>query len=46
MPKKRTTEEFKKEVKKLTNDEYTVIGEYTGTNSKIKIKHNVCRIYI
>ena len=46
MSKKRTTEEFKEEIKKLTNDEYLVIGEYIGTNSKIKIKHNICRIYL
>jgi hypothetical protein len=44
MSKKRTTEEFKEEVKKLTGDEYIVIGEYIGTNSKIKIQHNTCRI--
>lgn len=40
--KKKTTEEFKQEVYDLTNDEYTVIGEYINSKTKINIKHNVC----
>ena len=39
---KKTTEQFKKEVKNLTGDEYTVLGEYSGANSKILMRHNVC----
>ncbi|AST99899.1 HNH endonuclease [Bacillus phage PBS1] len=41
MPKK-TTEMFIKEVYDLVGDEYTVLGEYTGTNNKIKMKHEKC----
>lgn len=40
--RKKTTEEFKKEVYELTRDEYSVLGEYVSSNEKIKIKHNVC----
>ena len=42
MSKKKTTEEFKEEVKRLTNNEYKVMEEYKGTNIKIKMKHNLC----
>lgn len=40
--KKRTTEEFKKLVYDLTGDEYTVLGEYTTTLTKIQMRHNKC----
>lgn len=37
--KKKTLEEFKAEVFDLVGNEYEVIGEYRGTNIKIKMKH-------
>lgn len=37
-----TTEEFKEKVYKLVKDEYTVLGEYTGLNKKILMRHNLC----
>jgi Zn ribbon nucleic-acid-binding protein/very-short-patch-repair endonuclease len=40
--KKKTTEEFKKEVFDLVKDEYTVLGEYINTKTKIKLRHNKC----
>lgn len=40
--RKKTTESFKQEVFDLVGDKYTVLGEYTGTNKHIRIRHNVC----
>ena len=40
--KKRTTEEFKKLVYDLVGDEYTVLGEYMTTLTKIQMRHNKC----
>lgn len=40
--KKKTTEEFKNEVYKLVKDEYSVLGEYINSHTKIKIKHEKC----
>lgn len=37
-----TTEEFKNKVYSLVQDEYTVLGKYTGANNKILMKHNKC----
>ena len=39
---KKTTNDFKKEVYDLVKDEYTVLGEYVNTNTKILMKHNKC----
>jgi len=39
---RKTTEEFKKEVYDLVNDEYTVLGEYINNKTKIKMKHKLC----
>ncbi|MGY6765683.1 hypothetical protein ACW73O_11670 [Faecalibacterium prausnitzii] len=39
---KKTTEKFKKEVYDLVGDEYTVLGEYKTTHTKILMRHNVC----
>lgn len=36
------TSTFKKRVLELTGDKYEVIGEYTGINKKIKMKHKIC----
>ena len=33
-------EEFEKEVKDLVGDEYSVLGKYINTKTKIKMKHN------
>lgn len=40
MTRKKTTEEFKREVFNLCGDEYTVLSEYKGNKVKILIKHN------
>jgi uncharacterized protein with PIN domain len=42
MPKRKTQEEFIKEVKERYGDEYTVLGQYIYTHTPIKLKHNVC----
>lgn len=39
---KKTTEEFKKEVDDITNNEYKVLGEYNGNKDKISILHTKC----
>ncbi len=39
---KKNTEQFKKEVCDLVGEEYTVLGEYKNSKTKIKIKHNKC----
>jgi hypothetical protein len=40
--KKKTTEEYKKEVYNKVKDEYTVLGDYINTNTKILHRHNKC----
>lgn len=40
--KKKTNEQFQQEIYDLVGDEYTVLGTYINTDSKIKIKHNEC----
>ncbi|MFW6377588.1 MAG: hypothetical protein ACOCZ5_02975, partial [bacterium] len=40
--KKKTTEEFKKEVYDLVGDEYTVIGKYINAREKIEMRHEDC----
>ncbi|MCM3252431.1 hypothetical protein [Priestia aryabhattai] len=42
MPRRKTHEEFVKEVYELVGDEYTVLGEYKNKRSKIAIRHNIC----
>lgn len=42
MGRKKTDEEFKKEVYGLVGDEYTVLGKYIKAISKLLIKHNKC----
>jgi hypothetical protein len=39
---KKTTEQFKKEVYELVEDEYEVLGEYHGAKEKLSMKHNIC----
>ena len=44
--KKSNTQEFKTKVYQLVKDEYTVLGEYLGTDHPILMRHNTCgRIY-
>ncbi|OJE17835.1 hypothetical protein A9490_13680 [Bacillus thuringiensis] len=38
----KTIEDFKKEVFELEKDNYTVLGNYVNTDTKIEIKHNKC----
>ena len=40
--KKKTHEEFVKEVYELVGDEYTVMGEYKNSKTKISLRHNIC----
>ena len=40
MAKRKTDEEFKKEVKDLVGDEYTFLQEYRTSKIKIKVRHN------
>lgn len=43
--KLKTTKQFLEEVKKIYGDEYTVLSEYINADTKIKVKHNICRKY-
>lgn len=38
----RDTEKFKREVYNLVGNEYTVLGEYNGSNNHILLRHNKC----
>lgn len=38
----KTTEQYKKEVKKLTENSYEVLGSYKNSHTKIKMKHKSC----
>ena len=42
MSKKKTLEEFKKEVYDIFNDEVEVLGEYINNNTKILVRFNCC----
>jgi rubrerythrin len=37
-----TTKKYKDKIYNIVGDEYSVLGEYKGTNSPIKMKHNKC----
>jgi hypothetical protein len=39
---KKNTEIFKQEVYDLVDDEYTVLGEYINSYTKILMRHNIC----
>lgn len=39
---KLTHDEFVERVKYLTNNEYSVIGKYIDSSTKVKMKHNIC----
>lgn len=40
--KRKTNEQFKREVYNLVGNEYTVLGSYHNADTKIKVKHNTC----
>ena len=40
--KKKDTKWFKNKVNEILGNEYTVLGEYINTNTKIKMYHNTC----
>jgi len=40
--KKKTTEDFKKEIFDLVGDEYTLISEYINAHTHVEIKHEKC----
>lgn len=40
--RKKTDKEFKQEVYDLVGNEYTVIGSYKGSTTKVNIRHNKC----
>jgi len=42
--RKKTHEEFVNEVSNLCNKEYSVLGEYKNTGTKILVKHNICGV--
>lgn len=42
MPRRKTDEEFKKEVYDLVGNEYTFLDTYVNSYTKIKVKHNKC----
>lgn len=39
---KKSTDDFKSDVKKLVGNEYSVVGMYVNTHEPIAIRHNVC----
>ena len=42
MPRRKTIEEFKEEIKEITNNEYIAIGEYVNNHTKTKFEHQKC----
>lgn len=42
MSKRKTSEDFVKEIRELVEDEYTVLGEYVNARTKVLFKHNIC----
>lgn len=42
MTRRKTHEQFLKDVHNLVGDEYTVLGEYQRTKTKVLMKHNKC----
>lgn len=40
MPKRKTQEEFEREVKDFVGNEYSILGEYKNNRTKIKMRHN------
>ena len=42
MTRRKTNEEFKKEVVDLVGNEYTFLGNYVNNHTKLRVKHNKC----
>jgi uncharacterized protein with PIN domain len=42
MPKRKTDEQFRKEVQDLVGEEYTFLESYTNSNTKTRCRHNKC----
>ena len=40
--KRKTQDEFEKDVKAVHGEEYIVLGEYYSSTTKVKMKHNIC----
>lgn len=40
--KQKTQEQFAEEVANLTDNEYIVVGEYTGATNKVSVQHRIC----
>ena len=40
--RRKSTEQFKLDIYKLVGNEYTVLGEYTGANDKVLMRHSSC----
>ncbi|NGS95760.1 hypothetical protein G6Z25_02345 [Clostridium perfringens] len=47
MPRKKTHEEFVREIKKKYGNEYEILGKYVNSHTKIKVRHNCkkCNYY-
>lgn len=42
MPKRMTQKEFEERVKKIHKNDFTVIGKYINSKTKILVRHNIC----
>ena len=42
MPKRKTHEKYIEEIFNLVGNEYSVLGQYVNSTTKIKFKHNIC----
>lgn len=40
--RRKTQEEFEREVRELTGDEFTVLGEYISSKVRVRMLHNTC----
>lgn len=40
--KKKTQNDFENEIFKLFGDEYSILSQYTGSNKKVSVRHNLC----
>lgn len=43
MPRRKTDQEFKQEVKKLVGNEYTILETYQNNHNKLGVRHNKCK---
>lgn len=42
MPKRKTHNQFIKEIKEKFGDEYTVLSQYEKASKKVNVRHNKC----